>query len=208
VKTARFSDVVKKCGEPEPHLILMDPAKDRELQRAIKAKRVMTVFQDTVGNKADRGIAGFEPGPARQFLVFPKTLRGFEGKNIVGIKYDLWSTREPSKAERAAPARPPRKKPNPKPVKLPANVLVMPQMTEKRSRKKMSAGKTSSRPKQRPARHSHQVDDGKLATATGDSAPHRHAKAALKEQVRAAMQALEEGKHVAAFNILQRIVER
>jgi hypothetical protein len=34
VKTARFSKVVEKCGEPETYLLLMDPAKDRTFKRA------------------------------------------------------------------------------------------------------------------------------------------------------------------------------
>ncbi|MEO7934338.1 MAG: hypothetical protein ABIT76_14380 [Chthoniobacterales bacterium] len=70
MKTVRFSKIVESCGQPEPYLVLMDPAKDKTLQAAVKAQRVLTVFQETVGNKADRGEVGFQPGPLRQFLVF------------------------------------------------------------------------------------------------------------------------------------------
>ena len=79
VKTARFSKVVEKCGDPETYLLLMDPAKDRTFQAGLKAQRVMTVFQEAVGTKTDRGEVGFQPGRGRQFLVFPKSLVPFAG---------------------------------------------------------------------------------------------------------------------------------
>ena len=60
MKTARFATVVAKAGRPEVYLALMDPAKDRVLQAALKANRVMTVSQETVGHKTDRGQIGFK----------------------------------------------------------------------------------------------------------------------------------------------------
>jgi hypothetical protein len=83
VKTVRFSKVVEKSGAPETYLVLMDPAKDRTLQAAVKAQRVMTVAQESVGTKTDRGEVGFHPGPSRQFLVFPKSLRA--DRDVVGV---------------------------------------------------------------------------------------------------------------------------
>jgi hypothetical protein len=114
VKTARFAKVVEKCGNPENHLVLIEPAKDQDLQKAVKTNRVMTVVQEGAGSKADRGEVGFEPGPGRQFLVFPKSLRAFAGRAIVGIKYNLLDSPEVPKSQRAdeapvvraAPARP------------------------------------------------------------------------------------------------------
>jgi hypothetical protein len=112
VSTARFATVVEKYGDPEPHLVLTDPRKDRVLQAAIKAHRVMTVMQRAVGNTADRGVVGFEPGAGRQFLLFPKSLRSLSGKNIVGIKYELMKTKRIPKSERApSPRKPPKAKP-------------------------------------------------------------------------------------------------
>ena len=115
MKTARFSKVVEKCGEPETYLLLMEPAKDRTFQAAVKAERVMTVFQDAVGTKTDRGEVGFKPGRGRQFLVFPKSLQSFAGQTVVGIKYDLISSPEVPKSQRAKVPRPP-KKTKPKPA--------------------------------------------------------------------------------------------
>src|SRR5436190_17884706 len=89
MKTVRFSKVIDGSGKPETHLILTDPKKDKELQAAVKGERVMTVFQGAVGNKTDRGEIGFESGTSRQFLVFPKSLKKFKGKSVVGIKYEL-----------------------------------------------------------------------------------------------------------------------
>src|SRR4051812_2578630 len=100
MKTARFAKIVERCGAPETHLVLMDPAKDRALQAAVKAQRVMTVFQESVGTKTDRAEVGFDPGPGRQFLVFPKSLKPFAGTSVVGIKYDLISSPEVPKSER------------------------------------------------------------------------------------------------------------
>jgi hypothetical protein len=223
--TARFSDVVKKCGEPESHLILIEPAKDRELQAAIKAKRVMTVFQDTVGSKADRGVIGFEPGPARQFLIFPKPLRGLEGKQIVGMKYELWSTKEPSKAERAAPVKPP-KKSKPATPKSPDNVLHLPMMNsradeaahaprtahdgkkkprKKRASKAKAALKAKAKSQAKEKAKADADTEVKLAVSgkLDEAAP---GITDLKQQVRAAMDALEDGKQITAFNILKRIL--
>jgi hypothetical protein len=116
VKNVRFSKVVERCGRPETHLVLTDPAKDRTLQAAVKAQRVMTVRQETVGTKTDRGEVGFHPGQTRQFFVFPKSLRAFADRSVVGIKYDLLSPPEGVKNERAAAARPPK---NPKRKSVP-----------------------------------------------------------------------------------------
>ena len=70
-----------------------EAGEDRTLQKAVKEQRVMTVWQDSVGPKADRGKVGFEPGPGRQFLIFPKSLRAFTEHTVFGIKYDLLDSR-------------------------------------------------------------------------------------------------------------------
>jgi len=180
VKTARFSEVVEKCGEPEAYLLLLDPAKDRTFQAAVKAQRVMTVFQEAVGTKTDRGVIGFHPGRSRQFLVFPKSLQSFVSRSVVGIKYDLIASPEVPKSERAKAPRLP-KKPKQKPVPKGREV------------------KTEPPPKhnvvafQRPEKEDEDAEDDEIDD--------------LKRQVRHAMAVLEEGKAVAAFNLLKRIVE-
>jgi hypothetical protein len=181
VKTARFSKVVEKCGEPETHLLLMDPAKDRTLQAALKAQRVMTVFQDAVGTKTDRGEIGFRLGRNRQFLVFPKSLKSFAGQTVVGIKYDLISSPEIPKSKRAKALGPP-KKPKLKPA--------------------AKAGAEEAEP---PPRHN--VVAFKRPSEKDEEDDENDEVAELKRRVQHAMAVLEEGKAVAAFNLLKRIVE-
>lgn len=113
MKTVRFAKVVKKSGNPEVHLLLTDPALDKALQSAVKANRVMTVHQHAVGSKAEHGTVGLEPGPSRQFLVFPKSLAPFKQMRVVGVNYDLLeqSGAKPRKARAAAkPAKPPKQR--------------------------------------------------------------------------------------------------
>lgn len=179
MKTARFSKVVEKSGEPETYLLLMDPAKDRKFQAALKTQRVMTVFQETVGTKTDRGEVGFQPGRGRQFLVFPESLKPFTGRTIVGIKYDLLVSPEIPKRERAKAPHPP-KKPQPKPA---------PKALEERTESK------------------HNVVAFKRPPEKEDDDDEDYEIAKLKKQVRHAMGVLHEGKAVAAFNLLKRIVE-
>jgi hypothetical protein len=93
VKTARFADVVKTGGVPEIHLTWTAPAEDPVLKRAIREHRLMTLHQRTRGARKDYGTVGFEPGPNVQFLVFPKTLRRFAGRKVVGVQYDLFGSR-------------------------------------------------------------------------------------------------------------------
>ncbi len=98
--TVRFTDLVKKGGKPAVHLSWVAPAKDAELQRALKQHRLVTLHQHARGPR-DFGVVGFEPGRDAQFLVFPKSLREFAGRKVVGIKYEML---EDASAEKAASA--------------------------------------------------------------------------------------------------------
>lgn len=182
VKTVRFASVVGKCGKPEVHLALLAPAKDRVLQAAEKAHRVMTVRQENIGTTADHGEVGLNPGKGRQFLIFPKSLKVFSGARVVGIKYDLVSTPEIPKSERAKPAKVPRK----------SATKTKPKKT--RPTKKESAELASKLVAFRPE------------PAEGDADDSSEEITKLKKQVRRAMDALEDGKQVVAFNILKRLV--
>jgi hypothetical protein len=63
--------------------------KDRTFQAAMKAHRVLSVHQANVGNSADFGTVGFEAGLEGTLLVFPKSIRRFANRRVVGVKYDL-----------------------------------------------------------------------------------------------------------------------
>ncbi len=88
-KQVRFSQVVAKCGKPESYTLWMPPAKDKTFQVAIKGHRIMTVYRSNVGTKKDYATAGYDKEKEGIFLLFPKSLKSFEGKVVVGIKYDL-----------------------------------------------------------------------------------------------------------------------
>ena len=87
VKTARFTQVVEKCGRPESYTLWQKPSADRHLQSQIKNNRVMTIQPTQSGTEF--GIVGFKQGKAARYLVFPKSLKRFENKRIVGINWDI-----------------------------------------------------------------------------------------------------------------------
>ncbi|MFL6528711.1 MAG: hypothetical protein ACJ8IQ_11495 [Chthoniobacterales bacterium] len=90
VKTARFADVVERCGQPEVYTLWQKPKTDRHLQSLIKNVRVMTVRASDSGTEF--GEVGFHEKKGASFLEFPKSLRRFAEKRIVGIKWDLVKT--------------------------------------------------------------------------------------------------------------------
>jgi hypothetical protein len=87
VKTVRFAAVVEKCGTPEVYTLWVKPAADRHFQSLLKKHRVMTIQQSESGT--DFGIADFCERKGATFLAFPKSLRQFADRRVVGIKWDL-----------------------------------------------------------------------------------------------------------------------
>jgi len=166
------------------YLAFLEPGKDRKLQAAVKANRVMTVMQAHEGTHTDHGIVGFESGRNRQFLIFPKSLRTFAGRTVVGIKYDLLDSHEIPKKDRAPRPRPPLPKQTAPQTKAPRKALNPPKRTA-------------------PAPHvSEKLVPFKVHPEESDS----EEVSALKKDIRRAMALLEEGKAVAAFNLLKRAV--
>jgi hypothetical protein len=118
MRTARFKELVARCGHPEIHLSWSLPTKDRVLQRAVAQKRLLTVHQEGRGSKKDYAVVGLHPGKFVQYLVFPKSLHRFADRKIVGIDYGLFGQKLsmglPQVIERrvrsAAVARPERKR--------------------------------------------------------------------------------------------------
>ncbi len=89
VKTARFSQVIEKCDKPQVYTLWQKPSADRHLQSQIKSNRVMTVQKSESGT--DFGIVGFKERKGATYLVFPKSLKRFADKRIVGIDWALVS---------------------------------------------------------------------------------------------------------------------
>ena len=91
VKNARFAQVVEKAGKPEVYTLWQKPAQDRHLQSEIKNNRVMTIQKSDTGSEF--GIVGFKEQKGASYLIFPKSLKRFENKRIVGINWDLVKTK-------------------------------------------------------------------------------------------------------------------
>jgi hypothetical protein len=131
-QTVRFSAVVAASGTPEVFLPFSDPARDKTFQRAVREQRVLTISQENVGTKKDFGSVGFIEGKLVTYLLFPKSLRAFEGKRVIGIRYDTLRTakvaspKEPARvARKSTPAKRPRPMPAPpKPKQFTAKVHV------------------------------------------------------------------------------------
>jgi hypothetical protein len=83
--TARFSQVVEKCGQPNVYTLWQKPAADQRFQTQIRNNRVMTVQKSESGT--DFGIVGFKERKGASYLVFPKSLRHFADKRIIGINW-------------------------------------------------------------------------------------------------------------------------
>ncbi|HEU0209209.1 MAG TPA: hypothetical protein VFQ78_09550 [Candidatus Udaeobacter sp.] len=87
VKTARLTKVIEKSGEPQVYTLWQKASADRHFQAQMEKNRVMTVLNSESGT--DFGIVGFKKGKEARYLIFPKSLKRFEEKRIIGIDWDL-----------------------------------------------------------------------------------------------------------------------
>ena len=87
IKTARFSQVVEDCGKPRVYVLWQKPSADRHLQAEIKKNRVMTILRSESGT--DFGMVRFKESKEARYLIFPKSLKRFSEKRIVGIDWAL-----------------------------------------------------------------------------------------------------------------------
>jgi hypothetical protein len=86
-KTTRFSQVIKECGKPQVYTLWQKPSADRHLQAQIKKTRVMTILKSESGT--DFGIVGFKETREARYLIFPKSLKRFVERRIIGIDWGL-----------------------------------------------------------------------------------------------------------------------
>ena len=217
MSTVRCSKVLEACGKPDIHLLLIDPAKDKTLQAAIKSDRVLTLYQQSGGT--DHGVVGFEQGLSRQFLIFPKPLKPFLGQRIVGIKYELLeeapvAKKEPAKKESAkqpeeqpsapAPAtrdhRPPKRAERPMPAVVSKSDINRPEDTTKGEENKVDQESGNEVPKDKVLKFQAPEPEKQPVTESEEIKE-------IKNRVREAMDALEQGKQVVAFNLLKRILD-
>ena len=87
IKTARFSQVIEKCGKPQVYTLWQKPSADRHLQSQIKNHRVMTILKSDSGT--DFAIVGFKESKDARYVIFPKSLKRFSEKRIIGIDWNL-----------------------------------------------------------------------------------------------------------------------
>ena len=86
-KTARFFQILESCGKPHVYTLWQTPSADRHLQPQIKNNRVMTILKSQSGT--DFGIVRFKETRQARYLIFPKSLKRFAEKRIVGIDWAL-----------------------------------------------------------------------------------------------------------------------
>jgi hypothetical protein len=84
-KTARFSQIVEECGQPNVYTLWQKPAADRGFQAQLKNNRVMTLQRSESGT--DFGIIGFKERKGARYLVFPRSLKRFADKRVIGIDW-------------------------------------------------------------------------------------------------------------------------
>ncbi len=210
-KSIRFSQVVEKAGRPESYTLWAKPDQDKVFASLLKQNRVMTVHQETVGSKADYGEIGYIHDLQSTLLVFPKSLKRFEGRRIIGIKYDELeetSATEPERKPKQEPARSPKKAAPPK--KPPKEEERIP--AAKPKKEKPAPGPKAKKEKPVPAPPPNQIPFPKQEIARrqeGDEALEAEkvenlAKelATLKKEVRKALDALSKDKAVTAYNLL------
>ncbi|HEV7867191.1 MAG TPA: hypothetical protein VGO90_05885 [Chthoniobacteraceae bacterium] len=211
MKTIRFSQVVAQSGQPEPYTLWSAPEKDQDFQAALKQQRVMTVHQETVGAKKDYGEVGFSGDHQSTLLIFPKSLKAFAEQRVIGVKYDLLApapevkTRSPKAAKTAAPKaaekalpKPPALKPleeAPKPAAVPFGPLRV-FRAEEAARPKVNppAKVPAERREPTPKAPVHEPDSEALERLT--------------REVQRAMKQLQSGKAVAAYQTLEKALQK
>jgi len=129
VKQVRFGKIVEAGGRPEAYLAFSDPAKDASFMRAAKDSRVVTIKQEPTSHRKDFGIVGYVKEKYATYLIFPKSLRDFDGQRVIGIDYSILQSAdvrvggkveaprkkaEPKKSKAAAISRPEPRRPVPK----------------------------------------------------------------------------------------------
>src|SRR5688572_6342208 len=89
VKQVRFGKIVEVGGKPEAYLAFSDPGKDPSFMRAAKESRVVTIKQEPTSKHKDFGIVGYVKEKYATYLIFPKSLRDFDGQRVIGIDYSI-----------------------------------------------------------------------------------------------------------------------
>ena len=205
MKTVRFTEIVERSGRPHVHTLWVAPEKDPALARARKTHRVMTIEQGR--GKTDTARVGYDPDrdQTSQILIFPKSLRAFEGARVVGIKFDLIEqpklvTATPSRTRRAPPKGSAGKHKAAKPRPAAADHE---RRTETAAGDVADPARGTSPAKRMTQRQRPPVKVVELPRRAAKSKKH----SPLAREILAALKELEAGNNVAAYRRLQRAVE-
>src|SRR3954469_24195900 len=87
-RSIRFSELVKKSGQPEMVTLWTKPKDNHGFMQAVKKNRVLTLIEEPAGTRKDFGRIGFHQQPYALYLVFPKPLPKDPKARVVGIKYE------------------------------------------------------------------------------------------------------------------------
>jgi hypothetical protein len=215
MKTARFTTIVEAAGKPTSHVLWVPAEKDPSFQRAVKDHRIMTVHQDVRGTRKDYGTVGFTQGPEAQYLVFPKSLKRFTGRRVVGINYTAIaaeskpSRRPASEAKPTKPkirsqprpsasATPPRQRQRPPDTPAATNVL---EFTPEERPQRPATPKPPLPSKRHVAEPRRTVENKKPRTEKSAAVPRE-----VIQQIRRAANELKAGKAEAAYEHLQQLL--
>lgn len=213
--TVRFLKVVEAAGKPQAHTLWGGLDSDAEFQRAVKARRVMTIRQANVGTKKDFGLVGFsQEGPA-QFLVFPRSLKPFEGRRVIGINYDLFAPApapgaawkmKPVKAEKEKKPRSSPETRRPEPPAVPeAQEPEGPPVAKSEAAERVPRSSAPAEPSNEKRLHQVETPASPRPAAKKKMDPGWDRGAILKE-LKSAMKELEAGKAVLVFRRLEKVV--
>ena len=180
---------------------------------------MLTVFR--ARGKTDYGVVGFEDSPEKteQYLVFPKSLRRFDGARVVGVKFDLVEQPKLTSVDRRAwaAAHPRSRKKKATPAKSTANVLPFVRHEPEQTDEPLaSAASEPKAPRRAPPQKQKRTDPSapekpeSEANSSARPAPIGDDKryTALAREVKAALKELQRGKAVAAYQRLQHALEK
>lgn len=199
MKTARFTSVVAKAGKPKAHLLLTTAARDRTLQSAIRAHRVLSVHQALTGQRKDYGVVGYDAKVASQVLLFPRSLRAFRDARIVGIDYSLLDEPEADVPKNVTPFPVPR-----------ASASTGKKAPPSPARKKTKTTPHPSREPEKPKANNPAKPFRKEAPLHREGAtrePKSPATGPLKKKLQAVLREWEKGHEVKAHRMLAAVVD-
>ena len=188
MKTVRFAQVIAKSGKPETHSLWTSPDKDPVFKAAVESHRIMTVHQNTVGSIADHGVVGYDEDAQGTLLIFPRSIKSFANRRVVGIKYDQLV--EPKVGKRVRTAK----------LKLLPKPKSVSSVVRGGNSNAKSLPKRSSKSKRKPE---HSLPP-KSPKATVDPIKAAKELDLLKAAVKRAMKELQKGKAVSAYQVLEK----